>query len=104
MKGIFNFIRHCRIYGFRETFEKWKYNYYMLDTPEQLLKKEIIGYIGGIGGLLLAMVMFTVRGMWFVCIAMGFSIFIMYAQLKGKLKSLQILRDVQKDFNENKEE
>jgi hypothetical protein len=102
VKAVSNFIKSCRKYGYKETMKKWKYNYLMLETPEGLIKKRIIGYIGGIFGIVFAIIVFIRRGFWFITIAMGFSVLIMYANLKGDLKQLQVLKDLKEQFKEVK--
>jgi len=98
IKAITNFIKSWKKYGFKETKKKLYYNYVMLETPEGIIKKRIFGGIGAISGLIMAMFIFLYRRMWYVTIIMGFSALIMYANLKGDLKQLQILKDLEKQF------
>jgi len=98
IKGITNFIKSWKKYGFKEARKKLYYNYVMLETPEGIIKKRILGGVGSISGLIMAMFIFLYRGMWFITIIMGFSALIMYANLKGDLKQLQVLKDLEKQF------
>jgi hypothetical protein len=100
MNQINKFIKHWKKYGWKKTIEKWKYNYVMLDTPEQLAQKEIYGYIGAMGGLLLAIVVLVSRGTWYIVIALGATMWIMYMQFKQKLQSLQNIKDMNKQLEE----
>ena len=96
--SISNFIKSWKKYGWKETIKKLKYQYIMLETPEGIIKKRIVGYVGGICGLILAMWILLMKGMWYVTIAIGFSILIMYANLKGDMKQLQVLKDLEEQF------
>lgn len=104
ISNLLNVYRSIKKIGWKKTKEKWYYNYVMLETPEQLLRKEIYGYIGTIGGLLIAIVIFISRGLWYVCIAMAFSLLIMYSKLKGTLKQQQELKDIEEQFQEQTED
>jgi hypothetical protein len=102
IKGISNFIKSWKKYGLKKTIEKWKYNYIMLETPQGIIKKRIWGGIGTISGLIIAMFIFLYKQMWYITIIMGFSALIVYANLKGDLKQLQTLKDLEKEFEEEK--
>ena len=104
MKPIINLFKHAKKHGWKKTMQDWKYNFIMLESPEQILRKEIIGYIGTLMGLLLASVIFISRGMWFISVIMCFSMLIAYANLKGKLKQSQILKDIKKQFDDEGDE
>ncbi len=99
LSNLLNVYRLIKKIGWKATKKKWYYNYIMLETPDQLLKKEIFGYIGTIGGLLIAIIIFISRGYWYVTIAMAFSLLIMYAKLKGTLKQQQELKNIQEQFD-----
>lgn len=97
-KAIFKFINSIRKYGWKETIKKLKYNFIMLETPEGIVKKRIWGGIGAISGLIIAMFIFLYNKTWYLTIIMGFSALILYANLKGDLKQLQVLKDLEKQF------
>lgn len=97
-KPVSNFIKSWKKYGFKETLRKLKYNYVMLETPEGIVKKRIVGGVGAISGLIMAMFIFLYKGTWYLTIIMGFSSLILYANLKGDLKQLQVLKDLEKQF------
>ena len=94
----FNIITYTRKHSFKEAWEKTKYRYAMSDTPEQIARKEVIGYIGSITGLLFAMIFLILRGSWYFSIALVFGIYLMSLQLKLKLKYLYALKDIEKKF------
>ena len=100
IKAISNIISSWKKYGFKETRKKLYYNYVMLETPESMVKKRITGGIGAIFGLVFAIIFFIRKGVWYITIPIGFSILILYANLKGDLKQLQILKDLKKQFPE----
>ena len=95
---ISNFIRSVKEIGWKETYEKIKYNYAMLDTPEQLLKKELFGYFGAMMGTLIGLYFLIAKGFWYISIPVAFSMLIMYAQFKGKLKQLTILKNMDREI------
>ncbi len=95
-----NFFKYWEKHGFRKTALQWKENYLSLDSPELLLKKEIINYIGLIGALLVATVILLGRGAWYISLIMIFSIGISYINLRGKLIQLKKLKDMMKQFEE----
>lgn len=97
---IINLFKYARKHGWKETFKQWKYNYLMLETPEQLIKKEIIGYLGSIIGMCIAIVMFVLLGYWYLVVAIAFTILIQYSQLVGKLKVLQQFKESQVKLRE----
>jgi len=99
-----NFFKHWKKHGYRKTVEAWKKNYYFLDTPEQLLRKEIISYIGIIGAQLIALVILAFRGVWYISLIMLFGIGIGYYAMKGKLMQLRKLREMTRQFEEMKME
>ena len=99
-KAISKLYKHIKKHGWKETMKKWKYNYIMLETPEGIIKKRIFGGIGAICGLIFALLIFLYKGLWYITIAMGFSIIIMYANLKADMKQLQILKDLKEKFGD----
>lgn len=99
---IINFYRAVKKYGWSEAWSKLRYQYVMLETPESIIQKKILGYLGTIIGLGVSMVIFWWNGKWYLSITLFFSLLIMYAMLKGELKQQQILKDIKKDFEEIK--
>lgn len=99
----FNIISYAIKHTWKEAWEKTKYRYAMLDTPEQIAKKEVIGLIGSIFGLLFAMLFLVLNGSWYFLIALAFGIYLMGMQLKLKLKYIYALRDIEKQFGEEDE-
>ena len=94
----FNLIKYWKKHGWQKTKKEWTKNYLLLETPENLLKKEIIGYAGMIAGSALAFILFVMDGLWRVSLLFVMSIWLLYVQLKGKLISLKRLRDMEKSF------
>ena len=94
MKAITNLIKSIKREGWKRTKKKWYYNFVMLQTPEKLMEQEITGYIGSMVGIVFAMIFMWIKGLWYITFAMAFSLLILYAQLKGKLKQKQILKDI----------
>ena len=98
INAISNLIKSWKKYGFKETKKKLYYNYVMLETPESMVKKRIVGNAGAMCGLIFAMLVFLFRGLILFPIIFGFSSLIMYSNLKGDLKQLQILKDLEEQF------
>ena len=98
IKAISNIIKSWKKYGFKETKKRLYYNYVMLETPESIVEKRIIGHVGAIFGLVFAVIVFLLRGLILFPVIFFFSILILYANLKGDLKQLQILKDLKKQF------
>lgn len=95
-KPIRNFIRSVKKVGWKETWKQFKYNFVMLETPEQQMKIEIIGFYGSMAGTLFALIYLLFTGLWFITFAVGFSLLIQYGGLKGKLQRRQQFEDVKK--------
>lgn len=98
MKAIKNLYKHWKKHGWKKTKKELYRNYVMLETPQQLLKKEIMGYLGGILGFLIIIVFFITTKRYLYIVSTGFMLLIFYAQLKGKLKHLQQLKDMEEEF------
>ena len=96
MKALNNFIKSVRKVGWKETWKQLKYNFVMLESPEQLLKIEITGFAGALFGTLFAFIYLLVVGMWYITIAVGFSVLITYSGLKQKLQQRQQLENIKK--------
>jgi hypothetical protein len=98
-----NFINWWKEKGFNEAFKKLKYNFIMLETPEQILKIELISYFGMIFGIIFAIVFLIYFKMWYVTIAAMFSLLLQYAGMKHKWQQLQQLKDIQNLYGGGKE-
>ena len=101
-KNIRNFIRVVRRDGFKLAWEKFKYQFAMLQTPEQNLKNEMAGYIGTMVGLLIATPFMLFMGRWYFCFVTVGGFWISMTQFRGKLKQIYLLRDIKKNFEEVK--
>lgn len=97
-----NFFKHWKTHGWRRTVKDWKKNYYYLDTPEQLLKKEITSHVGMIGAFLIALVSFAYKGSWSISLIMVFATAVSYYTMKGKLMQLRKLKEMMEQFNDIK--
>jgi len=104
MKQITNLINHWKIHGWKKTKADWYYNFVMLETPEQTLKKQILGYCGSIIGMIFAIVVLIYKDLWYITIAMAFMILIQYASLKQHLKQKQVLKDIKNKYENLEEE
>ena len=93
-----NLLKYWKEHGYKKTMKEWKKNYLFLDTPEQLLKKEIYSHIGMIGAFLVALVSFAYRGSWAVSLIMIFGAATSYYTMKGKMMQLNRLREMVEQF------
>lgn len=78
MRPIINFIKYSKKHGFKKAWKELKYNYYVLDDPEQLLNKKIFGRMGAITGLGIAMVFMAFRSLWYFWVFMGALMYLQY--------------------------
>lgn len=97
---VLNFLRYGRKHGFRKAWRDLLYNYAMLDTPEQQLKKQLVGYVGSMLGLVLAGVVFWFRGNWQLIPVFCFSELIMYANFKSVLKQFYSYQDAKRLYGD----
>ena len=104
VNSILNLIKYIRKHGWKKGMADWKYQFVMLDTPKQLLKKEIVTYYGALAGMTLAIIVLLTRGVWYIVIPMFFTLFIMWYQLKGKLQALENYKALEKQMKELQEE
>ena len=100
VNAILNLIKYVRKHGWKKGMEDWKYQFLMLDTPKQLLKKEIVTYYGALGGMTLAIIVLVTRGSWYIGIPMFFALFIMWYQLKAKLQALERMKIFEEQIKE----
>lgn len=101
MNNPLNLFKYWRKWGWKKTKKEWTKQYLMLETPENLLKKEIGGYIGMMAALLFALVVFAFKKSWSVAILFLVSIYIAYTQMKGKLMQLHKLNEMTRQFQES---
>lgn len=101
IKNIKNLLKYIRVHGYHKAMRDWKKAYLSLETPEQLLKKEIYSYVGLIGAMLIAAVVLAWSGSWHISLVLVFSIGIAYTQLKGKLMQLNKLKEMMENFKVN---
>ena len=100
MKNPLNFFKHWKKHGLKKTVEEWRYQFVMLDTPEGLTKKEAIGYSGALIGGIWGIIYYLLQGNWgFMILLAGISL-VFYSQMKGKLKQLQMLKDMKERFED----
>lgn len=98
LKNIKNFIKIWRRDGFKETYKQWKIRFYELQTPERLMKQELIGLTGSLFGLILALIFLVLLNMWYFIVWLSFVTWITYVQLKGKLKVRKALEEQQEEL------
>ena len=96
-----NFLSYWKEKGFKSALSKLKYNFVMLENAEQLLLMSIIGYAGTMFGTVFALVFLISLGMWYISIAIVFTLLIQYSGLKSVWQQYQQLKDIQKQFEED---
>ena len=85
MSGLKQFLICWKRDGFKKTWKRMKYNYVMLDSPEQMLKKEIWGGCGMLGAIVLVLSVFAYRKQYFLLPLFVFIFYVNFTQVKGKL-------------------
>lgn len=102
MKGnaLSKFCKSVNEVGWTQTWRKLKYNYALLETPESLLRRQIIGYLGTMFGVVIGIIFVIPSKTWWLSIILGFTLLVMYAQFKGALKQLKTLRKIQEEFDD----
>lgn len=103
MNALTNFIKIARRDGVKETWKKLQYNYVLLETPEQQIKKELYGYCGMLGAIILVLSVFAYRRQWFLLPLFAFIFWVNYCQAKGKYKQLLTLKSIKEKFEEGGE-
>jgi len=98
-----NFFTYWKKYGFTKALNKLKYNFIMLEDAESLILIQLIGYIGTMFGTIFALVFLIAFGMWYISIAIGFSLLIQYSGLKSVWQQYQQLKDIKEQFEEVEE-
>jgi hypothetical protein len=64
-------------------------------TPVELLRTEIVGYVGSIIGTLFAMGFLIYFGMWYITLAIVFNLLIQGSQLIGKWQQYNLLKKME---------
>ena len=100
MNGLKNFIKIWKRDGWNETWKQFKVRFYEQQTPERLQQQEIVGYIGSLVGLLLALIVTLLTGLWYLSIIMLFASFITYVKLKGLLKQKKVMKEIKEMYKE----
>ena len=90
--------RAIRRDGWRKTYEQWMYNYYMLDTPEQILRKELMSLAATTIGLLIATPFMWFGNRWYFCIVTLAGAYLSWLSFKTKKKQLITLEEIKKEF------
>jgi len=98
MNPVFNFVKIARRDGWLKAWKKLQYQYIMLETPEQQLKKEVFGYCGMLLGVTLAGVVFAWRRQYHLVPLFAFIFYINLTQAKGKYRQLLTLKDIKEKF------
>lgn len=98
LDGVYKFYKSVRKIGLSKTWHKVTYNYALLETPENLLKKQIIGHIGTMFGITIGIIFVIPSKTWWLSIVLGFILLSTYAQFKGALKQLKTLRQIKGEF------
>lgn len=92
--NISNLIRVYRRDGRKKTWEQFKIRFYEQATPERLVAQEMYGYIGSLGGLILAIIITYLNGLWYISIIMFFAAWITYVKLKGCMKQRRTMKEI----------
>ena len=98
MSNPLNLFKYLKKYGWKKTRQEWTKKYLMLETPENLLKKEIYTQLGYLGAIVFAFVVFFMKDMWSVSILFFFVFVMAFFQLKGKLIQYYKLKEMTKQF------
>jgi len=81
----------------KEFFKRWKRGI-MSVTPIQMIRTEIIGYIGSIVGLLFAsIVLIFFADSWYMAITIFFIVIIQVIGLVGKYQQFNTLKELEKE-------
>lgn len=91
-------IKSTKEIGWKKTWGKWKYNFIMLDTPQQLLRKEVYGWTGALCGNGLAFILTAWTKNYIMLMLYAGLMLVFYSNVKGKLKQLQTLKDIEENF------
>ena len=97
-KASSKIIKSIKKHGWKKTWENLKYNFVMLETPKGMVKKRIMGGVVAICGLIIVTFIFLFRGSWGLSLIMCGTFLIFYSNLKGDLKQLRILKDLEEEF------
>jgi len=98
------FIKYSRKHGFKQALKQTNENLITLYTPESALKTQIIGYTGMMIGIMVAVIMFFLKGVWYLSIISIFSFLIMQSQLRMCIKQRRILMQINKEIKEVEKE
>lgn len=96
----FNFFKYLKKYGWKKTIDDWKKNYYLLDSPLQVIKRQLIGYIIATLGILLVLVKFIVSKDWLYMVAIIGTLIIFYSQMEGLIKQYHQIKKIEEQYKE----
>lgn len=97
---IKQFYIHWKKHGLRKTLKDFKRNFLILQTPEKITKQKIQGTIGSIVGLLIILIVFYKKDMYYALIAVFFGIYLQYISLKQLYLQKQTLQDIKNQYEE----
>jgi len=103
LRNLLKVVVHIRKYGWEKTKEEWVKQYLLLETPESLMRKEIVGYVINLVGLLIIITYFVWSKRWVFLTATAGGFIIFYYQLKMKLRSYRQLKDLRRQAKELEE-
>jgi hypothetical protein len=107
IKNVIRVIKYIRGKSFKEIKEEFKYKFFVEEwTAEKMLNVQIVSYKGTILGTIFAMIFLIAGGLWYISIAILFSLGLQYAGLKGALQQrnqLKNLRKLAEDIQNNQE-
>ena len=99
-EGKKNIIGYAKEHGIRKALSKLKYNFIMLENPEQLLKIQLYSCFGVIGALIWALVILAYTRIWYLFLIFLFMLFMNYSQLKAIWQQYHNAKDFAKQLQE----
>ena len=96
--GLKTLMKNYNELGHKGFMEKWKEGIQKV-TPEQLVKTEIIGYIGNLIGIIVVCIILAFTSVWYIIFAFVFGLLISASQLIGKIQQLQQLKAINQIMN-----
>ena len=99
MRSPLNFLKYWRKHGWKKTWDDSKYNYVVLDTPVQLLKKELYGHATALLGFLIAFGWAAGTGNWWLIVLFLGMTYVQYVQFKQKLLHYNKIKKLEAEFD-----
>jgi len=94
--GLIALIKNFKRLGRKEFFKRWKIGIQKI-TPTQLLRTEMIGYVGTIVGSIICIIFFIWINFWVICIPISFGLLISGSSLIGKYQQYIMMKQLEKE-------